>query len=381
MKRWRVILLNFKVIGDIHIGKKDARILRNEIYDGFIKEVEESIKNDKLDAIFIAGDYFDRVIRMNETAGVLAIELMSDLINLCEDKKVQLRIIKGTKTHDYNQLNVFSQLQYDNPDILKIYNTVGTENMVLSNGEEYKVLYLPEEYPSDFKEFYGDLLLEVDDNEYDIIIGHGMIDFVTFVPQDDDSENPVKSAPIFDSKELMRVCKGPIIFGHIHDYKIHKDKIFYTGSYSRYSFADTEDKGYFNFSYDKDNDSKFTYEFVENKNVPTYVTIDVDDYKDATEEKFIDIVNELKTQYDYVRFISKDSASVDLVRKLSEQDTNVKVMLKNNKIKEIKIDEKYRFILEKKYGVAETIKKFIELKEDYDIDLKRVEEIIKPQDI
>lgn len=372
-------MLNFIVIGDIHIGKKDARILKKELDEKFIGYINDRLKKSEgqdIDMIFIAGDYFDRIIRMNETAGVLAIELMMELIELCKNNDIKLRIIKGTKTHDYNQLNMFSQMEMDNPNTLSIFDTVGSEEIKVLD-KKYNILYLPEEYPTDFDHFY-DQYLNVEDGKYDIIIGHGMIDFVSFVDKEEESsESPVKSAPVFKSSELMRICKGPIVFGHIHDAKEYKDKIYYTGSFSRYSFADTEDKGFYKFSYDKDK-KKFNSKFIENTMAPTYVTIDIDEFQDISEDKKIDIIEEMKSKYDYIRFTSSDSASIDIVRKLSENDSNIKIKVKNNDIKEIKVDEKYRFILEKKYDVPETIQKFIKIKNDIDIDLDVVRDIIKP---
>lgn len=357
----------YVVIADIHIGKKDARRLEKELEEYFFGKLKEM--DDDINIVFIAGDMFDRILKLNESAGVLAIEFMNKLLNLAYQKNIQVRLVKGTKTHDYNQLNIFLDKELEYPTIFKIVQQRQVEDI-----DGLKVLYLPEEYPSDFNGYY-DEFLEVEENTYDIIIGHGMIDFVTFVPDEDDSENPVRSAPIFKSKQLMKISKGPIVFGHIHDKKNYKDQVYYTGSFSRYSFMDTDDKGYYIINHNIDDD-EYEIEFVENEMAPTYMTIDMDKYEELTEEKKIEIINEIKNENDFVRFKSSDKSSVDIIKKLSENDSNIKVVYNNKNIEEIKIDENYLFILNKEFDVDETIQKFIKLKRSKDIELSDIKNII-----
>ena len=364
--------LRFVTIADIHIGKKDTRSLEKELDKYFFDKINEIDSEKKIDIIFIAGDLFDRILKLNESAGVLAIEFMNNLLKVADDKNILVRLLKGTRTHDFNQLNIFSDKELEYPLIFKIIQSVTVEDLSIKS--KPKVLYLPEEYPMDFNNFY-DKYLEVENNYYDIIIGHGMSDFVAFTPDEDDSENPVRSAPTFNSSKLMKICKGPIIFGHIHDNKEYKNKFYYTGSFSRYSFKDTNDKGYY--LTDMDSEGKFEMRFIQNEMAPTYVTVDMDEYENLTEEKKIDIIKELKEENDYVRFKSSDKSSIDIIKKLSENDSNVKVVYDNKNIEQVKIDEKYRFILDKEFDVDETIKRFIKLKKDKDIDLSDIQNIIK----
>ncbi|WPH64265.1 metallophosphatase [Staphylococcus phage vB_StaM_PB50] len=359
-------------IADLHYGKKNPKKLTDELNEYFVKYIED---NNDIDMVVISGDLFDRVIRFNEPSGKEVLEFMDRMFTLSEEKNFLLRLLKGTKTHDFNQLDVFNQneLEYNN---FKIINTLESE-LVKHNGKEVNLLYIPEEYPDDKKEFYNELLYSVEDNTYDNIFGHGMIDFVTFVPDEDDSENPVKSAPILESKELMRVTKGVTVYGHIHDFHEYKDKVYYCGSYSRYSFKDTEDKGFLVIENNLDEDD-YNVELILNEKAPTYVTINMDQYENLTEQKKLEIINELRQENDYVRFVSTSKDDVDIIKQISSSDKNIKVQFNNKNIKEVKVDEKYQFILDDELDVPETIIKFNSIKHDKDLDLKEVKNIIDP---
>lgn len=362
---------NVIAIADLHYGKKNAKKLTEELNNYFIKEINDT---DDLDMVVISGDLFDRIIRFNEPAGKEVLEFMDKMFALSEEKDFLLRLLKGTKTHDYNQLEVFNQneIEYNN---FKIINTLENEDIKFHD-KEVKVLYIPEEYPDDKKEFYSKHIYEQKDNYYDLCFGHGMIDFVTFVPDEDDSENPVKSAPIMESKELMRVIKGPTVYGHIHDYHDYKGRVYYCGSYSRYSFKDTEDKGFLKISYRDKED--YEVELILNEEAPIYVTINMDDYENLTEQKKLEIINELRQENDHVRFISSSKDDVDIIKQISSSDKNIKVQYNNKNIKEVKIDEKYQFILDDELDVPETIVKFNDIKHEKKLDLKEVKNIIDP---
>ena len=64
---------------------------------------------------------------------------------------------------------------------------------------------------------------------YDFIFGHGMFKETSFT--NDDSESYISKAPIWNSKLLVSLCKGPIVFGHIHTSQIIRKHIYYTRIY------------------------------------------------------------------------------------------------------------------------------------------------------
>lgn len=358
-------------ISDIHIGKKDDMRLKEEleIFFDYLKDTEN------IDMITISGDLFDRVLTANEYGTTLALEFIQRLIDLYVPE-IDIRIIKGTRSHDFNQL-----------DILKVFKEkAGSHFKIIEKNEVevfngYKILYLPEEYPTDYDDFYKENLLGVEDKVYDFIIGHGMIDFIAFTGYEDDSENRVHGTPTHKADDLIRVTKGPIIFGHIHEKQEYKDKIYYTGSYSRYSFDIPSEKGFMVFDIDDDDPSKFKMTFIENTKAPTYAVLDIDKLNLEGVDDHVKYIKELADKYDYVKIKTGNKANLDIARALTEKDSSIKVQSVNKEKETIKVDPKYEYILKKELPLNETIRKFITEEYDKDIDIDFISKVISEDDL
>lgn len=358
-------------ISDIHIGKKDDMKLKEEleIFFDYLKDTEN------IDMITISGDLFDRVLTANEYGTTLALEFIQRLIDLYVPE-IDIRIIKGTRSHDFNQL-----------DILKVFKEkAGSHFKIIEKNEVevfngYRILYLPEEYPTDYDDFYKENLLGAEDKVYDFIIGHGMIDFIAFTGYEDDSENRVHGTPTHKANDLIRVTKGPIIFGHIHEKQEYKDKIYYTGSYSRYSFDTPSEKGFMVFDIDDDDPSNFKMTFIENTAAPTYAVLDIDKLNLEGVDDHVKYIKELADKYDYVKIKTGNKANLDIARALTEKDSSIKVQSVNEEKETIKVDPKYEYILKKELPLNETIRKFITEEYDKDIALDFISEVISEDDL
>lgn len=358
-------------ISDIHIGKKDDMRLKEEleIFFDYLKDTEN------IDMITISGDLFDRVLTANEYGTTLALEFIQRLIDLYIPE-IDIRIIKGTRSHDFNQL-----------DILKVFKEkAGSHFKIIEKNEVevfngYKILYLPEEYPTDYDDFYKENLLGVEDKVYDFIIGHGMIDFIAFTGYEDDSENRVHGTPTHKADDLIRVTKGPIIFGHIHEKQEYKNKIYYTGSYSRYSFDTPSEKGFMVFDIDDDDPSKFKMTFIENTKAPTYAVLDIDKLNLEGVDDHVKYIKELSDKYDFVKIKTGNKANLDIARALTEKDSSIKVQSVNKEKETIKVDPKYEYILKKELPLNETIRKFMNEEYDKDIDLDFISKVISEDDL
>lgn len=358
-------------ISDIHIGKKDDMKLKEEleIFFDYLKDTED------IDMITVSGDLFDRVLTANEYGTTLALEFIQRLIDLYIPE-IDIRIIKGTRSHDFNQL-----------DILKVFKEkAGSHFKIIEKNEVevfngYKILYLPEEYPTDYDDFYKENLLGVEDKVYDFIIGHGMIDFIAFTGYEDDSENRVHGTPTHKADDLIRITKGPIIFGHIHEKQEYKDKIYYTGSYSRYSFDTPSEKGFMVFDIDDDDPSKFKMTFIENTKAPTYAVLDIDKLNLEGVDDHVKYIKELSDKYDFVKIKTGNKANLDIARALTEKDSSIKVQSVNKEKETIKVDPKYEYILKKELPLNETIRKFMNEEYDKDIDLDFISKVISEDDL
>lgn len=358
-------------ISDIHIGKKDDMRLKEEleIFFDYLKDTEN------IDMITISGDLFDRVLTANEYGTTLALEFIQRLIDLYVPE-IDIRIIKGTRSHDFNQLDILKVFKEKSGSHFKI---IEKNEVEVFNG--YKILYLPEEYPTDYDDFYKENLLGVEDKVYDFIIGHGMIDFIAFTGYEDDSENRVHGTPTHKADDLIRVTKGPIIFGHIHEKQEYKDKIYYTGSYSRYSFDTPSEKGFMVFDIDDDDPSKFKMTFIENTKAPTYAVLDIDKLNLEGVDDHVKYIKELSDKYDFVKIKTGNKANLDIARALTEKDSSIKVQSVNKEKETIKVDPKYEYILKKELPLNETIRKFMNEEYDKDIDLDFISKVISEDDL
>lgn len=382
MKKKKNNLFNVYCIADIHFGKKSDKKLYNDLKEYFIDNINQLIKdNDHIDMLLILGDLFDRVIKMSESSAKYVIDLINELCQISNENNFYFRIIKGTKNHDFNQLNNFSKLEIEYP-LFKIINTKSTE-IISTNEYDYRILYLPEEYPDDYDKYYSDVIgKNIDDNYYDFIFGHGMIDFVSYTGNEEEIKMLNRSESVHKAKELDRICNVATVFGHIHDFMQYKDKekIFYVGSFERFSFAHQEDKGTLFISYNPETDDK-EVEFFLNENASTYYVCDFNEIEeDMTVQEQLKYIAKLQEEYDYVKVkYPNNDKTGELIKKLSSDDKII--MEVKNEIKEDIVDERFNFIIKKELDLPNTIQKYISLTKNKDIDLTNIKKFLVKQDI
>jgi DNA repair exonuclease SbcCD nuclease subunit len=372
------------IIADIHAGAISGKILKKELKEGFLNYISSM---NVLDFVVIAGDLFDTKISLNSDHTKYIFNFISELIDICIDKNAKLRIIKGTESHDNQQLDTLVNLFDINCDI-KIINTVEDEWLF----DDFRCLYIPEEYMKDQDEYYEPYMK----NMYDMIFGHGMVNEVAFVAKNQQSEVTVSRAPIFKTEKLLSICKGPIFFGHIHKAQQIKDDMYYVGSYSRWCFGETEPKGFMTVVYSPKN-SAYETEFIENTNARTFNTMVVD-----TNSKFYSFDDNKQVEYlinavrenksDYIRLIfnipedyNRPTLLISNINDIFNRQSNVKVIINNN-VKQMQqkraAEERtrallttYDFLFDK--GTPEDkISKYIRIKFNRDIPVDRMRDIL-----
>lgn len=362
-------------LADVHFGKKDDIRLFNELKEVFINKIYE--ENKDIDFIIIHGDLYDRILRMNESGSKLVIDFITELCELSNTFDFKLRLIKGTKTHDFNQLEVFKKLENIYP-YFRIINTVEEEELL----ENIFVLHIPEEYPENVNEYYEKYFNLGEGVKYDYIFGHGMFDFVAFTGHDDEdpSERIVRNSPTFKSKEIDKIAHGPIIFGHIHDRQKWRDKIYYVGSFSRFAFGEDKDKGFIECYYNP-NTIKHKVSYVNNFLAPKYLTINIDELHFENIEEKLNYLNQIKNDYDFVKVkTSNEEENLDILKQtLNNSNNNIKLDVKTVIIDEEKIDERFLFITRREYDLPTTIQKFINIKHGKNIDLNIINELISEE--
>ena len=215
-------------ISDIHIGKKVPKI----DYLQSLDLVFDTIKKQKepCDGIFICGDLFDHRLTIEEYkfATVFLIHLVCNQCGHDGHTHAPVRIIHGTYSHDYHQMDIFLPMlqRIDNVDV-QYFDTATSGT--LPNG--MKVLYLPQEYGNiDYTKAF--------DDQYDIIVGHGPIASSVKSPCPI-SKNDIM-LPVETLGSISKIC----VFGHYHVYTEFENNVFYTGSLLRFQYGEPEPKAF-----------------------------------------------------------------------------------------------------------------------------------------
>mgnify|MGYP000850065079 CR=1 FL=1 len=130
----------FVVLADIHIGQYDPA----EHYAKELSHILNEINNMKnIDTIFIAGDYFHAAYSLESQETKYGLFFIMQIVEICKSHNAKLRIIKGTKSHDNNQLESFNFIS----ELIDYrYIETVTDELLYPN---CKVLYVPEEYITD----------------------------------------------------------------------------------------------------------------------------------------------------------------------------------------------------------------------------------------
>jgi hypothetical protein len=272
-----------------------------------------------------------------------------------------IRILKGTKTHDFNQLNNFKSLETKHYPRFRVINTVEEEEIF----PDVFFLYLPEEYMDNPEEYYKSYFELEEGTKYDMIFFHGTFDFVGYIPNIE-SERHIKNAPTFKAEQIADLVYGKAIGGHIHTRHIYKDKIEYTSSFSRFCFGEDKPKGFVEVFYNQET-LGCSSRFIENEDAPAYITVNMEDLEGSLEEKLV-IISQLKEDYENIRIMAKDLTDEDVsaMKSLISKDEDVKLDIKRKDIEDT-VEEEFMFIINREYDLPTTIQKYAKIMWNKDI--------------
>lgn len=367
--------------GDLHTAKiKDAVYVYNVITDIFEKELLFT----KTDAVVILGDYFDRLLKVNEDYTALAINIMSFLVRACKKNNIKIRIIYGTESHDSGQYILFNYHLTEPGLDFKIITTVTEEELFPG----VNVLYLPEEYMMSKEEHYKDTLYS--GKKYEYIFGHGVIvEGMPMVSFDSKPKSNEKHVPHFKSGELAAISKI-CLFNHYHCFSDLGDDVYYLGSLFRDSFGEETPKGYGII-----NNHKF--EFIENTQAHIYKTYEFNEDSDVYEnsDNLIKEIKRIKHENDEIfkgeRFgkvrlkfnipSTVDPAFKENVRNILFNDKHISLLMKESSAELVaevqeEIDEELDFILDNSLVITDKIHQYINKKFDSDMSLEELTKYI-----
>lgn len=348
--------------------------------DYYLKEIKPIIASlylfRKIDYILMLGDFFHSRVSMNSESGVYASKIMADIVKLAKAKNAKVRILKGTDSHDWNQLENFSMYESDIVDVdFRIIRTVEEEYLF----HDMKVLYIPEEYVHDKDDYYSKYFNKF--AEYDMILGHGLVEGALPKIAETESFQHNKHAPIFNARDFL-CSKGPVLFGHIHTSMYLHDKVFYVGSLSRYCHGEEEPKG-FGIILSTPEDDEYVIKFIENRNARTFKTINIGNLINGMKAE--DIVNLIESyieqqSIDYVRvrvsLLNSDEATIanlEIVSRHYNRNSHVNIEIDNVKLNKSKKDsdervkklvDTYNFLFDKNRTYQDKIKTYFDIRRD-----------------
>ena len=311
---------DYKIIaamGDLHIANRvvSAKDLRHQLKKHFFDVLD---KLPVLDGILILGDITHTSIALSSDYSELFYWFINRVYRMAKKKGALVCIIKGTASHDLDHLdNIKTLVDNDDGVDFRVYDTI--EEITL--WDNYRVLVLPDvkvKQLSDMDKYFDEY------HKYDLILGHGMIEQMQYVQQE--SENIPTKTYYYDVRDLMWACKGPILFGHIHQYQHVQEKFYYVGPFTML------ERGWY--------DAGFAIVGIYNKNrtkykVEHYINPDSASFYDIRiTRKILDTIP-IDDIIDAIDKILKDAKSNDLItlriNRGSETESADKVMLLENR--------------------------------------------------
>lgn len=297
-------------LSDLHMGHKrvsgEHMLISLKTYA--YKEIKEC------DILVITGDFFHSLLDFNHDASQAVVQFMNDLFHMAMEFNIKIRILRGTFSHDRNQLRFVyhAALEYLRKGVLdfKIYEKVSIDEETV-NGETIRLLYLPDDIPYKSEEDVFDTARELlrtrKWDDVDIIAAHGYCQHV--LPYG--KKGP---AVTYTIDNLRNICKHIAVFGHIHTPSVKKVDNFvqvYVGSMERMEHGEEERKGFLVLD-----TSTWKITFIENKNTLKFLTfisrLGQDKSVEDIAQEFISWLLSINMRTDAMNYIRVKHNSVEI---------------------------------------------------------------------
>lgn len=322
--------MRFLHLSDLHLGKRvnEFSMLEDQAY--ILKEILNIIDEQKVEAVLIAGDIYDKVIPSAE-----AVRLLDDFLTRIAARELPVFLISGN--HDSAERVAFgSRLMSSRQIYLSPVFESDVEPITISDRYgEINIYMLPFVKPSLVKRVYPEeeiityqdavnaavQHMQIDTDKRNILLAH---QFVTGAARCDSEELSVGGlddvdASIFDGFDYVAL-------GHLHGpQKIGKETVRYSGTPLKYSFSeanqkkaavivDVEEKGKINIQQiplvPKHDMREIRGTYMEVTALVFYKDMKTDDYLHITltdEEDIPDAIGKLRTIYPNIMKLSYDN--------------------------------------------------------------------------
>lgn len=258
-------------LSDVHTGARWISPVR--LRDNLITYLYPRLTNDVF-MLIINGDFWHTQLTMNGEAGIYAGMIIDDLVNICKENNIYLRILRGTFSHDRKQNQWFllrdgGEMMLNEIPLIKVFTELEWEALPWNN-TQVSCLYVPDNLPyADQTEAIVEKLEALRINKVDFMVTHGY--FEHLLPRG------LKTTPsnLMYQNRLGQFVNGCILNGHVHSHSIYK-KVVNIGSFERFAHGEEEAKGFVIIDYNPTS-YKHRVEFVENKGTVLFISIDLID--------------------------------------------------------------------------------------------------------
>jgi hypothetical protein len=285
---------------DWHLG--NARVPAVNICNRLREVIFPLLPN--IDLLNIGGDVWDTLLSINNESNEI-ISFIIDLLRICNDHRIVVRVLLGTFTHDRDQSTVFeiyhNKCQFTND--LRYIDKVYLEEI---SALDVRILYLPDDLPYESSDAclaaVAEMMLVRGWTWVDYVFGHGYFEHMLppHIPK------PPKCT--FRVAQFTSFVRRYICMGHIHLSDI-TGQVIYNNSFDRIAHGEEAPKGCMII---EDLGTSAKLRFIENKRATKFITLDLSKYPDneTIGKHYLDLLKEkFNGASGYVR-VSHPSAEV-----------------------------------------------------------------------
>ena len=235
--------MKFIHLSDLHIGKriKEYSLIEDQKY--ILKEILGIVKDEKPDAVLIAGDVYDKSIASTE-----AVSLLDDVVIRLHALVKNVFIISGN--HDSSERLAFGSrlMQSQGVYISPVYDGKVEPTVLEDEFGKVNIYMLPfikpvhvhAAFPDEEIDSYTSAVkiavnnMNIDENDRNVLITH---QFVTGASRSDSEEFSVGGTDNIDASVFD--CFDYVALGHIHSpQKIGRETVRYCGTPLKYSMSE-----------------------------------------------------------------------------------------------------------------------------------------------
>ena len=267
---------NYIAISDVHVG--NPRLSSRELYQKLKKYLYPRLRlpadhPDKIDILFVCGDYFDTLLTMNTEASIISVMIIDDLIGMAMEYGFLIRVIRGTYTHDRNQCKFFNK-RFAETNVVKVYESMGIEYI---ESVDKWIMYTPDNLP--YESQISEMEKLIKDNQLegvDILINHGYLDFM--LPE---GVPPPKNVLYASDLKQRIIPHGICLSGHVHKPMLTATGVISVGSFDCFAHGEEDrPKGFYLI---RERDGVMKPEYIVNEDAGNFKTIKLNGSDNASE--------------------------------------------------------------------------------------------------